>query len=338
MRRRETTRWAAGGCGLGLLVVGLGIVLIAAVALPFEGCDLEFGLSDACTDADDGLIAAASSGDTDELRERLADGSEPNRPTEGVTSLSCAVANHHADAVVALLEAGAIPTTQHLVDATYSGDTAIARSLLDAGAPVETRVLTAAAGDGGTSHRPFSDAPVKAGTPDELLAIATLALERGADPNRATEGPTPLLFAAYNGRESMVALLIAHGADPNLGGQVGADLVRFAQLATPNSDLYPPLSGPMVANVPPIVAATWIGQLAISTRLLDAGADPNLAADEAFTSLYAASLRGDELTVELLLARGADPVPVVRPGVMTPAEVARAANHPHIAQLLDAHQ
>jgi uncharacterized protein len=89
-----------------------------------------------------------------------------------------------------------------------------------------------------------------------------------------------------------------------------------------------------VENVPPLVGAAWTGQIDIARQLLDAGADPNQAADEAFTALFAAAVRGDDAMVDLLLERGAATVPDVRPGVPAPAEAARLAGHPDLAARL----
>ena len=53
-------------------------------------------------------------------------------------------------------------------------------------------------------------------------------------------------------------------------------------------------------------AATWRGPHAVET-LLRAGADPNVPDREGTTALYRAAVAGDEATVCVLLAAGADP-------------------------------
>lgn len=49
------------------------------------------------------------------------------------------------------------------------------------------------------------------------------------------------------------------------------------------------------------------GNIAVATRLLDAGADVNHKADNHWTSLHLAARRGDNAMVDLLIARGATP-------------------------------
>lgn len=73
----------------------------------------------------------------------------------------------------------------------------------------------------------------------------------------------------------------------------------------------------------------------MAVSLVAAGADPNLAADEAFTPIFAAAVRGDRELVEILLYSGADPVPDVREGVLAPADAARGAGHDEVADLLE---
>lgn len=53
-------------------------------------------------------------------------------------------------------------------------------------------------------------------------------------------------------------------------------------------------------------AATWRGAHAV-TMLLRAGTDPNVPDREGTTALYRAAVSGDEATVHILLAAGADP-------------------------------
>lgn len=69
----------------------------------------------------------------------------------------------------------------------------------------------------------------------QRLACCTLLLDAGADPNYGTGatavdgsearrdggGATPLLAAVEAQHESLVALLLARGADPNLGASGG---------------------------------------------------------------------------------------------------------------------
>ena len=53
-------------------------------------------------------------------------------------------------------------------------------------------------------------------TGENLLSIAEILLENGADPSLATnDGFTPLMLGAYRGLIPVVQVLISHGADVN---------------------------------------------------------------------------------------------------------------------------
>jgi ankyrin repeat protein len=305
--------------------------------LPIESCDFSLSLGSPCDDSEDRFIEAAVAGDTKTVGEKLDDGADPNRTRDRVTPLRCAVEHHHTDVVALLVEHGARPHNPTFVEhATRSGDVEIVRLLLDAGAEPTVELLDVAAGGSPVDiSSDFTQDPRPA-TADEGAAITKLLLARGLDPNADANGPTPLLWAAFNGRAEVLRLLLAHGADPNRGGVVDQTLIQFATMQMLiGGAVLPEPSGPTVANVPPLVAAASTGNLGIATTLLDAGADPNLAADDAFTAMYAAAVLGNNPMVQLLLDRGAVAVPAVRAGVMTPADAARSANHPDTALLLD---
>jgi ankyrin repeat protein len=313
------------------------VVLVAAAAMPDMSCDFELSLSP-CDDTDEDLVGAASRGDSDEVARRLDDGDDPDETDGSVSALRCAVRERHTDVVRLLLDDGAEATAADVAEATRAGDVESVRLMLDAGVEPDSGLLQVTAG--GSFPEGEVDllalVPSESASGEESAAIAALLLERGADPNGPFDGPTPLLQAVFNGRVLVAVQLLEHGADPNVGGVVDRELIRLAQLPVGNGELVPQPSGPTVANVPPIVAAAWQGNLEAASLLLDAGADPNLSADDAFTAIYAAAVLGNDAMVTVLLERGASPVPYVRPGVMTPAEAARAANHPGTADLVDA--
>jgi ankyrin repeat protein len=288
-------------------VVGVGCVLLIAGL-----DDLQLGFSD-CTESGDRLIEAAADGDAAKVDELLDDGADPDVEVDGETPLTCAAAKWRVGIVTALLDAGATASPEALRSAVG------ARS--------------------GFAGLPATDVPADVPRRDQVV---TLLLERGADPNAGTEGPSPLLYAAWSGQATTVDLLLAHGADANHGGRVMSAVVTIAQgfnrangadgEVTVPSRLSP--RGDEVANVPPLIGAVWGQNGDIALVLLDAGADPNLVSDEAFSPIMAAALLGDRPMVELLLAHGASPTPTVREGVPTPAEAARDAGHDDIAALL----
>lgn len=303
--------FAMGVAGL-MAVFGAGCVLLI-VALDDFDIDVDFGVfGDDCDVNEEPIIAAAFKGHRREVERLLDSGVDPNVRDGDATALTCAAAGSHPEVVTLLLDRGATPTVAAL--------RAAVGSTIAFGIPT-----------------PDSD------TPPGREEVVRLLLEHGVDPNRGVHGPNPLLYAAWSGQPGVVDQLLAHGADPNRGGRVDSAFITMAQIwpyatkpTTRDGPRLPETRGDVVDNVPPLVGAVWTGQQDIATRLLDAGADPNLASDEAFTPIYAAAVRGDQELVVLLLARGASPTPTVRPDVATPAEAAEESGYPEIAAILTA--
>jgi ankyrin repeat protein len=174
--------------------------------------------------------------------------------------------------------------------------------------------------------------------------VVGVLLDHGADPNDGPVGPSPLLLAAWRDDRVLLDLLLDHGADPNHGGRIDSTVVRMAQSYGPGlkprepsvpQRLLPEPTGDRVDNVPPLVGASWAGSPGVVRRLLDAGADPDLASDGRFTAMYAAAVLGDREVVELLLDHGADPEPEVDQSMRTPAHAAQIAGHEDVAGLLE---
>ena len=96
--------------------------------------------------------------------------------------------------------------TPPLMNAIVSGDVAMVKALLDAGAPTDrmgeegdTALLTAVAAAAGDS--------------DDAVRVVRALLEHGANPNkRGRDGRTALFAAAQQGSESVVTLLASKGA------------------------------------------------------------------------------------------------------------------------------
>ncbi|NLV42433.1 MAG: hypothetical protein GXY15_14570 [Candidatus Hydrogenedentes bacterium] len=103
----------------------------------------------------------------------------------------------------------------------------------------------------------------------------------GAQLNEACEGTTPLLEATRKGDAVALSILLAHGADPNLGGEKGLlSLMLAARLGLPEC-----------------------------VRLLLAhGAGINLADARQWTALHEAAAYGQAECVQILLSEGADPL------------------------------
>ncbi|HMG40712.1 MAG TPA: hypothetical protein VK611_05255 [Acidimicrobiales bacterium] len=260
-----------------VVVAGLG-VLLGACIVTVSRLDLGIDLGDRCRESSQEMIAAAAAGDREALAAQLDDGADPNLDVGGRTPLSCAAAAGRQSTVRLLLASGARPGPDAL-DAAVRGQAGLLM----------------------TFEPPVAD--------PGRTAVAELLLDRGVDPDGGPEGPSPLLYAAWSGQTELVSLLLDRGAGPDHGGEVSAAYVLLAQGQVPTSvpTSLPAPRGDTVDNVPPLVGAAWGGHLEIAVVLLDAGADPNLAADGTFSPMLAATARGDRAIVDLLLARGAAP-------------------------------
>ena len=268
------------------------------------------------------------------------------RGTNGNDLLGMAGATCDERLVAILLERGADVTRANahgwtpLHQAAYSDLPALARMLLDAGAPIDV----SARGDGGTplvvalfwGNRPRPSCwPSTASTPrnlrvaaglgrldllDELIdARGRLAPEAGAHrgfyrPHSGFPGWQPsdderevrdeaLTWAARNGRVEALELLIDRGAS------VGADVYRGTAMSW----------------------AAACGRVAVIQRLVALGVDPNQRTTfggpghgEGTTALHLAAQNGDMVTIQALLDLGADPTLRDRLYDGTPAELGRA--------------
>jgi len=117
------------------------------------------------------------------------------------------------------------------------------------------------------------------------------------------DGFTGLHLAAYFGREEVVSILLAAGADPDA-------------VATNETRLRP------------LHAATAAQATTIVEALVDAGATIDAPQAGGFTPLMAAAKHGDTASLRLLLAAGADPSLVADDGSTAPSlATPEAADH-----------
>jgi ankyrin repeat protein len=123
-----------------------------------------------------------------------------------------------------------------------------------------------------------------------------------ADPTLATartpEGASPVLWAIYT-RHAELAPMLLGARQPDFFEACAMGLA--------------PAAGPVNAYAPDgftgLGLACFFGHLETARHLLDAGADPNLASNNALrvSPLHSAVAAGSAPLVELLLARGANP-------------------------------
>ncbi|HUK35509.1 MAG TPA: ankyrin repeat domain-containing protein, partial [Vicinamibacterales bacterium] len=281
------------------------------------------------------IMTCANSGNVDAVRALVEHRADVNakEPTEHQTALMWAAAEHHPDVVRALIDANADLQARTrkgfsaLHFAAREGDLETITLLLAAGVDVDIRSKpeTAVAPDtsgevargrtasggaaaGGEGRGPAYQATLSADSTPLLVAtlrgqvpIAIFLLERGAKPNLADAGFTPLHWAAgtreggvsnpvygfsdpmsgipdRKAKLQLVHALLAHGANPN------ARMTRrppgFAGLGGGYED---------APGATPFLLASAAADVEIMQILLDAGADPTLVTDTNATPVMAAS-------------------------------------------------
>lgn len=234
------------------------------------------------------LMTAARAGSADvvsALLDRKADPAATERH-HGQTALMWAVAAGHTDVVKLLIARGAdvnarsLSSFSPLLFAAQQGDVAAVRELLGAGARIDDR-----AKDGSTPLF-IASASLRAATgsnykilprPSDHESVALLLLEKGADVSLADSyGRTPLHVAAETGKRTLVAALLAKGANPNARLTKGLPY-RPGDYVTRGN----------FTGATPLWYAARRADAELITRLVAAGADPNLGTEDNTTPLMA---------------------------------------------------
>lgn len=188
----------------------------------------------------------------------------------------------------------------------------------------------------GSSWRAWRAAPLHraaaAGNLDEVRRL----IARGADPDGAGEGRTPLLAALQAGHSDVVEALLRAGATP------GREAVDTALRYQRRADLLALIE----AGADPDTRTRWTTQslLEIATEnndpelvrlLLDCGADPDAAPGESpfsMPALHIAALNNRVEIAQALLDHGADPT-LTRDG-WSALDLALQRGHGELAQIL----
>ena len=266
------------------------------------------------------LVAAIRDADAQTVRKLIEDGADVNaRDAEGNTPLILASFYASPKCVEILLEKGADANAANKagVTALIRAATNDEKTLLLVNAGAKVRVRTADLGNtplvlaarragnsrtvklllarGADAREPNNAgvSPIIAGAASGDLETVQFLLDAGAkaddfprsnDPRAAALAAgfrTPLMWAAYRNDESMVRLLLGHGADPNQSTYFGN----------------------------PLSQACWNDGFEAAAVLIDRGANVNARDAVGFTPLHWAA--GDESLrphlVKLLLGSGADP-------------------------------
>jgi len=233
---------------------------------------------------------AAAAGDTDTVRELIADGADINLPAnDGATALLWATYYQDIEMVTALLASGADPDMANaygvtpLLQASSTGDSAIVAALLEAGA------------DPSIAHTEGQTALLAAARSGNVETVRLL-LEHGADPDRADDyqQQTPLMWAAAEGHLPVVSMLLEAGADPDKQAAVSS-LTEHR-----NAD-YP--TGGFTA----LMFATRNGHGDIVRRLHEGGADLGLRNGDGATAMMIAIVNDRFDLAAEILGLGADP-------------------------------
>lgn len=163
----------------------------------------------------------------------------------------------------------------------------------------------------------------------------------GANPDSRTfwYHTTPLHAAASNGRLKVVELLLAKGADVNIGNE-GSETPLHHAARHGHTDVVQVLldNGANVAEAgtgcgTPLQWATSNGQLATAKLLLEHEADVNQRGANGHTALHGAAARGELKMVQFLLSAGAQVNALADYGC-TPLHSAVGADHVTIAGIL----
>ena len=147
----------------------------------------------------------------------------------------------------------------------------------------------------------------------DLDRVAALLDAQPQAVNRhAPDGFAPLGLAAFFGHDAVLAALLAHGADANTPSR--------------NAMQVRPLHSAAAHRRPEVA-------LSMARRLLEAGAEVNVAQQGGWTPLHQAAAHGHAALVDLLLAHGADP-DARSDDARTPADMARANGFADLADHL----
>jgi ankyrin repeat protein len=186
--------------------------------------------------------------------------------------------------------------TSGLYQAVVSGDIAKASAILEG----DKRALVERDYEG----TPVLVLAVKQGN----LAMVETLIRSGADMNIGGGGMTALSWAARNGREDMVRLLLDKGAEINQGDQAFKTPLAYAKEAghAAIADLLSARGATMQDNNSKAFFAVFGGDRARMEAMLAEGVDVNALAPHGYPLLCIAAQGGHVDMAEFLIAQGAD--------------------------------
>ncbi len=213
-----------------------------------------------------------------------------------------------------------------LNEAAITGNTNLARSLIDEGADINNK-------ESGQFRTPLHCAATSGHTD-----IVELLLTEGADVNARSgwRSDTPLHCAATSkdAGKDIAELLIAHGADVDAENASGDTPMQYAAFYDRHDIIKLLLEkGATISN---IHLAAYMGYLAKLDAFIQEGVGINTLDGHGYAPLHYAAQNGQKETAELLIAKGAD-VDVKAWSGLTPLRLAVMGGHKDIVELLITH-
>jgi uncharacterized protein len=279
------------------------------------------------------LVLAVEQGNLEIVNALIAAGADVNHALpEGETVLMTAARTGNVAVLEALLKKDARVEARDgfygetaLIWATDADQADAVAALLDAGAGIDTRSASAqfARRNAGLTRLSLGEwTPLMYAARDGAMKAGALLLERKAAVNATDpDGATALVLAIINYHYDFAALLLEHGADPNLADTTGMAAL-FAAV-----DMH---SLPWMFGRPEIPAPSKVTGLDLIEMLLKHGANPNAtltgvqfqrahtdgdgALGVGATPFQRASKAADVPVMKLLLVRGADPKAAMKNG------------------------
>jgi len=180
---------------------------------------------------------------------------------------------------------------------------------------------------------------IKAGDIARVKALLDKDAKKVVSTRMATDGSTPLHWAAAFDSEAAAELLIKKGADVNAKADNGSTPLHWA--ANKNTEAVAKLLVDNSADVnavtvngfAPLHWAAYRNATAIARLLIDKGANVNAQTLDDFTPLHWAAYNNSIDTAQLLLSRGAIPDARTSRG-STPYELAMAQTNTTLADLI----
>ena len=240
------------------------------------------------------LLEAAEAGDGAAVLRLLDEGGDARAADPGgTTALMWAAYHGDLELVERLIAAGADVDAQN-----DFGTSALVEAAIIGSAPIIEALLRAGADPG--ERNPEGETPLMAVARTGKVEAAALLLDAGADVNAKEDwgGQSALMWAAAQSQPEMVALLAARGADVNARG-----VVRQWERKVITEPRPKDMSK---GGFTPLLYAAREGCVECAKRLLEAGADPDLADPERVTPLNLALLNLHFDFAAYMIEAGAD--------------------------------